>query len=187
MKKKVIISGILGGVVLTVLTFVSNGILGFNSSMNMKRIPNEREVYEILKENIVEPGRYICNPEVTSSGIFPEGEPVFSILYGGMGHEEAGRLSLVGLFIFFLAPIIGAWMLSITSERIISSYHRKVLFFAAIGLLFAVFGNLSNFGIANYPLRDTLILAAYNIFVWTIIGLVVAWQMKPEKSIVTPV
>jgi hypothetical protein len=85
---------------------------------------------------------------------------------------------------FFLAPTIGAWLLSLTSERILSNYFRKVLFFAGIGLLFAVFGDLSNFGIGNYPLSDALILAVYTIAIWTIVGLVVAWRMQPEESVV---
>ena len=183
MKKQLVISGLLGGVVFIILTFVVNVIFGFKSNMDMKQIPNERQVYEILKENIIEPGRYICNPELTSEKPFPDGEPVFSVLYSGVGHESAGRLMLIELVVFFLAPIIGAWMLSQTSRRFMSSYPRKVLFFAAIGLLFAVFSDLSKFGIGNYPLSDALILAAYNIAVWTIVGLVVAWRMKPEKKL----
>lgn len=79
---------------------------------------------------------------------------------------------------------IVAWMLSLTSERILSNYLRKVLFFVAIGLLFAVFGDLSNFGIGNYSLSDALILAVYNIAIWTIVGLVVGWRMKPEEDVV---
>jgi hypothetical protein len=186
MLKKVIVSGLLGGVVLIVWGFVVNGIFGFNSGMNMKQIPDERQVYEILKEGIVEPGRYICNPELTSSGTFPGEEPVFSIHYSGMGHEAAGGKALVGLAVFFLAPTIGAWMLSVTSGRIISSYPRKVLFFAVIGLLFAVFDDLMNFGIDGYPLNDALILAVHDVVVWTLVGLVVSWRIKPEPGIVTP-
>ena len=185
MLKKVIVSGLLGGVVLIVWGFVVNGIFGFNSSINMKQVPNERQVYEILKESIVEPGRYICNPELSLSGTFPGEEPVFSIHYSGMGHESAGGLALFQLAVFLLAPTIGAWMLSVTSGRIISSYPRKVLFFAVIGLLFAVFGDLMNFGIDDYPLNDALILAVHDIIVWTLVGLVVAWRIKPEPGVVT--
>jgi hypothetical protein len=181
MTKRIIIPGLLGGVTLTIVTFIINGIFGFNSSINMKQIPNERQVYEILKEQIVEPGRYSCNPETASSERFPDGKLVFSILYGGMGHEAAGRLSLIGLFIFFISPTIGSWMLSVTSERILYSYFRKVFFFSVIGLLFALFGDLNNYGIGNYPLNDTILLALHKFFVWTIVGLVVGWKIKPNS------
>jgi hypothetical protein len=55
--------------------------------MEMKQIPNERQVYEMLKENIVAPGKYICNPALTSEGRFPANEPVLGVLYGSEGVE----------------------------------------------------------------------------------------------------
>lgn len=183
MKKQLIFSCLLGGVVLIILNFVVNGIFGFKSNMDMKQIPNEQQVYEILKENIIEPGRYICNPELTSEKCFPDGEPVFSVLFSGIGHESAGGIMLFKLFLFFLAPIIGSCMLSQTSEKVLSSYPRKVFFFIGIGLLFAAFGNLANFGIGDYPLNDALIFGLYNIIVWTVVGMVVAWRMKPSSWI----
>jgi hypothetical protein len=183
--KKVITAGLFGGVALMVWTFVVNGILRFQVNINMKTIPAERQVYETLKEHIVEPGRYACNPALTSDWRFPDGEPVFSVFYGGMGHEAAGSLMLVGLVLFFLGPTIGAWMLSQASESVLCSYPRKVLFFTAIGVLVAVFCDLSNFGIGGYPLKDALILAGHDVLIWTFAGLVVAWRMKPERGLVT--
>ena len=64
MFRRVILPGLAGGIVLIVWTMLVNGIFGFGSSINMKRIPEERVVYEILKEHVTEPGRYTCNPEV---------------------------------------------------------------------------------------------------------------------------
>ena len=109
---------------------------------------------------------------------------MFSVLYGGVGHESAGGIMLFELLLLFLAPIIGSWMLSQTSEKVLSSYTRKVFFFTGIGLLFAVFINLTNFGIGDYPLNDALVFGLHNIIVWTVVGLVVAWRMKPEKKLV---
>jgi hypothetical protein len=180
--RRVLTAGLLGGIVLIAWTFVVNGILGFQASVDMKPMPAERQVYEILREHIVEPGRYICNPEVTSKGLFPSEEPVFSVLYGGVGHEAAGGLMLVGLAVFFAAPMIGAWMLSQTSESVKSSYPRKVLFFVAIGLLFAAFSSLTNFGIGRYPFHDALLLAANQMITWALVGLVVARWIQIEKG-----
>ncbi len=178
---KVITAGFLGGVVLVFWMIVVNGLLGFQARIDMKQIPTESVVYELLKENIVEPGRYVCNPALTAEHRFPGGEPVFSILYGGVGHEAAGRAMLIGLVMFILAPIIGAWMLSQTSEKVISSYPRKVLFFIGIGLLFAVFADLTRSGIGSYPIQDAVLLAISHVVVWTLVGLVVAWRIRPER------
>ncbi len=183
MAKRVISAGLLGGVVLMVWTFVVNGLFGLQARIDMKQIVAEREVYDVLKKNVVDPGRYICNPELTPEGRFPDGEPVFSVLYGGVGHESAGGLMLFGLVVFIFAPIIGAWMLSQTSERVMSSYSRKVMFFAAIGLLLAVFIDLTRFGIGDYPVNDALVLAVNHVIVWTLVGLVVAWRLKPGRQV----
>jgi len=178
--RRVIVPGLLGAVVLIAWTFVVNGVLGFSSRIHMNEIPDERRVYEVLTETIVEPGAYICNPEPEPPGRFPAGEPVFGIRYGGMGHGAAGRLALVGLAVMLLTPIVGAWMLSTASRRTLSRYGRKVLFFTGIGLLFAVYSRLTSFGIGGYPLRDGLLLAAHDIVLWTVVGLVVAWRMRPD-------
>ena len=182
MTKKIFIAGILGGITLMILTFVVNGILRFNVSVNMKQIEEEQRVYETLKETIVEPGRYICNPQLTADERFPEDEPVFSILYGGVGHEAAGSLMLIGLIVYILTPIIGAWLLSQTSGEVLKNYGKKVLFFVAIGLIVALFTDLTRYGIGDYPFGDVLLLAINHVITWTLVGLVVAWRMKPEEE-----
>lgn len=84
--------------------------------------------------------------------------------------------------VFFLAPMIGAWMLSLASRQVLASYPQKILFFAAIGLLLAVYGELMNFGIDGYRLADALLWAAYDITSWTLTGLVVAWRLQPRPN-----
>ena len=182
MTKKIIIAGILGGVTLMVLTFLVNGLLRFNVSINMKQIQEEQLVYETLKETILEPGRYVCNPQLTAEGIYPEEEPVFSILYGGVGHEAAGSLMLIGLVVYIFTPIIGAWLLSQTSNEVLNSYGKKVLFFVAIGLIIALFTDLTRYGIGDYPVGDVLLLGLNHIITWTVVGLVIAWMMKPKEN-----
>ena len=182
MFKRVILPGLVGGFVLIVWTFLVNGMLGFKSRVDMKQIPEERAVYEILKENVTGPGRYICNPEVVPERGFPENEPVFSVLYGGVGHEAAGRLMLVHLPLFFIAPIIVAWMLSVTSKRILLRYVRKVLFVMAVGLFLAVFVRLSDYGIGSYPANDALVLALHDLVLWTVIGIVMGGMIRPRES-----
>ncbi|NIM47853.1 MAG: hypothetical protein GTN78_13615 [Gemmatimonadales bacterium] len=179
---KVIGAGVLGGIVLMVWTLLVDGILGFHASIDMRQVAEERVVYETLKQHIVDPGKYAVNPAVTPEGRYPAGEPVFSVLYGGVGHESAGGLMLIGLVVFFLAPLIGAWMLSQASGGVISSYSRKVLFFVAIGLLFALFSDVADFGIGGYPAGDAILLAVRRIVDWTLVGLVVAWRIRPEPS-----
>jgi hypothetical protein len=182
--RRVVVAGLFGGVVIMVWMILVNGILGFNSRINMKRLSNERAVYEILKNDITEPGKYVCNPEGTPSG-YPPNEPVFSILYGGMGHEAAGQNMLIQLPFFFIVPVVAAWMLSVTSKTVLASFPRKLAFIACIGLLFGVWGHLGNFGIGGYPLADTIALMVHDIVLWALVGLVLAWRMRPETETIT--
>jgi len=180
MLKKVIIAGLIGGLTLIIWAILIDGLFGFRYRIDMKKVPNEPQVYQILKENITEPGRYLCNPALTESNMFPENQPVFSILYGGMGHEAAGPLSVILDFIYaFITATLCAWLLSLTSERIISSYPQKVFFVIITGVLFAFFSDIKKYGIGNYPLNDTLIMTFHNIILWTVLGLVISLFIKP--------
>ena len=114
--------------------------------------------------------------------VFPEGEPVFSVIYGGVGHEAAGTLMVLRLIVGFLGVFISAYMLSQTSAQVLTSYWRKVLFFTAIGLLFAMFSDLPKFGIGGYPFKDAIFLGINSVISWSLVGLILAWQIKPTKT-----
>jgi hypothetical protein len=182
MLRRILFPGLLGGLVMIVWAFAVNGIFGFKSSIDMKQIPNEREVYEVLKQNITEPGRFACNPALTDSNVFPSGEPVFSILNGGVGHEAAGALALFQLPLFFFIPILAVWILSRADNAVLSSYPQKVIFFAAVGLLIGITNNLTDFGIASYPLGDAIALSVHDVLLWTVAGSVMAWKVRPKTT-----
>lgn len=183
MNKKVFVSGLVGAIVLIVWTLVLNGLLGFNARFNMKQVPNEREVHNILKTTITEPGRYLCNPALTPDGRFPDNEPVYGIRYSGVGHEAAGRGAILGLFQLPIVPSIGAWMLSPTSEQYRSRFVNRALFFLIIGLLSAIAGDLGGFGIGESSLALALLFAARTVATWTIVGLAIASLMRPARRI----
>jgi hypothetical protein len=179
MKNHVFVSGLAGAVVFLVLTFILNGILGFNARFSMKQVPNEPEIYNMLKSTITEPGRYLCNPSPTPDGRFPDNEPVFGIQYSGAGHEAAGLGMIFGLVQFLMMPMIGAWLLSKTSEQYRSRFVDRVSFFLMIGFLAAITGDLNGYGIGGSPLSLALMFAARTVGMWTIVGVVIAFLMRP--------
>ena len=182
MLKRVLVSGILGAIVLMVWTFVTSAIFGFNVKVKMNQVPNERAVYSVLKENVVAPGAYVVNPEPVPGKGYPSGEPVFGLHYSGFGHEAAGRMVLFHPMILLVSSIVVAWLLSMTSRRVLSRYSLKVLFVVVIGGLFAIFGDLTKFEIGGYPAKSTLLLAAYDVVSWTLAGLVIARFMRPAPD-----
>jgi len=183
MYKKLLKAGLAGGLTLIVWTILINGFFGFKHRMDMKHVPDEMAVYQILKQHIIEPGRYLCNPPLTDSNQFPDNEPVFSILYAGFGHEAASPLSEVfSLLIAIVTATICAFLLSFASERILSTYPRRVFFVFLIGLLITFFSDSAKYGIGSYPLSDTLIIAVHNIIRWTVLGAVIGLIVKPESK-----
>lgn len=178
MSKRFLVAGVWGGAVLIVWVFVVDGLLGVERSVEMKRIPNERVVYETLRRNIAEPGGYLCNPELTPDRVYPGDAPVFAIRYSGVGHASAGQEMLIGLLVCLVAPVLGAWLLSKTSAETQASYPQKVLFFVVLGVVVALFGDIGRFGIGGYPMRDALALALRDTASWALVGLVVAWRIR---------
>ena len=172
--KRVILAGLLGGVVLAAWFVVVDGILGFKRGIEMNRLADERAVYALLVEHVSEPGRYVVNPEVAPDRAYPEDDPVFSVQYSGLGHADAGQEVLVGLVVMLLAPIVGAWLLSNASSRVLSSYGSRLVFFSAIGVVFSLFGAMASFGLARYPLGDAVALSVHDLVAWVVAGLVVA-------------
>lgn len=62
------------------------------------------------------------------------------------------------------------------SEKILATYARRVLFVTVLGLLFAVYGDLYS----QKPLDLILLSSINNVITWTLVGLVLAWRIKPE-------
>jgi hypothetical protein len=99
-----------------------------------------------------------------------------------MGHDTAGGVMIAGLVVMLVLPMTAAWLLSQASDRVLASYPRKVFFFFTLGLLIALFSDFNKYGIDGYPLGDVLMLGAHDILVWTIVGVVIAWRIKPAAK-----
>jgi len=180
--KKVIVAGLLGGIVMIVWLVIVDGFLGFQRGIEMNQLDDERAVYAFLVEHAPEPGRYVVNPEVSADRAFPEDDPVFAVQYSGLGHADAGQEVLLGLVVVFLAPVLGAWLLSNASDRILSRYGSRLFFFSVIGVVFTLFGVMARFGLARYPLGDAAALSVHDLAAWVVAGLVVARFVRPADT-----
>jgi len=180
--KRVLASALLGFVVLAMCAFISNAVFLLATQVEMNRVADERVVHQFLKERITDPAVYLVNPALTPEGMFPAGEPVFSVSYAGFGHEAAGRLLVVQVAIGLLSTLIAALLLSLASERVLARYARRVLFVAAVGVLIAVCADMGRYGIGGYPLDATALLVADRVLSWVMVGLAMAWPMRHPES-----
>jgi len=184
--RRILVGGLVGGIVLIAWLIVADGILGFKRSIDMKHLADERTVYAFLTEHVTTPGRYVCNPEVLPEQRFPGDAPIFTVQYSGLGHDDAGQEMILGFVVGLLAIIAGAWMLANASIRTLSHYGSRVRFLATVGLVAALLGFSARFGISAYSLGDALTLAVHDLAGWLAAGLAVALIVKPAKEQGTP-
>ncbi len=182
MKTRVLGAGLLGAVVMFAAAFVVNGVFGFTARIELRPVPNEAAVYVLLKQAIVEPGGYIANPPLVPGRGFPANEPVYRIHYAGFGHERAGRLELLRLVVVLVATTLAAWIASMASARVLSSWLRRFGFFVLLGLWLAVFSDLPQHEIGGHPWRSVVALAVYDVGLWALAGAVMAWMLRPAPA-----
>ena len=177
MKKEILLSGLLGGIVVFVWFIISTELLRLNGDI-AKSISNDKEIHEILKEKITEPGIYFVpdHPDENQEE-YPdyENEPIFSIIYGGRTPSTFIGQFIFELFCIFIAPMVAAWLLSVTSENILAKYSRRVLFVMVLGFFLAVFGEV----FSPKSLDKILLSSLNNMITWALVGLVIAWRIKP--------
>lgn len=178
MKKRILLSGLLGGIVILVWQIISTSLLPLSGDLPSP-IPNDKEIHTALKEKITEPGIYFIpdHPEENQDS-YPdyENEPLFFIYFAGTTPDTVFGQMIFELFSILFTPIIAAWMLSVTSDSILTKYSRRVLFVMVLGLFLAVYGDL----FSQKP-ADLIILSSINnLITWTLVGLVIAWRIKPD-------
>jgi hypothetical protein len=186
MVKKVLSAGIGGGIVIVVWLVASNAILPYKTNMIHRIAPNQLAIHRVLKENITKPGTYTCpylRPEEES--LLPDyrNQPVYSIIYEGYRHSGEGAPTvLFPIVIPFVAALTASWMLSMTSEKILSRYYRRFLFIALLGGIIALYDDILQISMGPQPDDYQIFLAVNNIITWALAGLVFAWGVKPAAS-----
>ena len=186
MKKDVWLAGSLGGAVMLVWLFISNAVLPLKSDMIHKVVPNQLEVHDALENNITEPGTYSClNLSHEEEATMPDyrNQPISSITYSGSTHGDTGSAGdFLPIGLIFVATTIAAWMLSAASRRTRSTYWRRVLFVALIGVVVALFGDLLQLSFGPQPGDYLIFLAVNNVITWILVGLVIALCVRAENE-----
>ncbi len=179
MKKEILLSGLLGGLVIFGWIIVSTTVLPLHGDAP-EEIPGDKEIHSLLKDRIPESGIYwMPGHGEREEGRYPdyENEPIFVVYYAGTTPATMMAPTIVELACILLAPMIAAWLLSMASEKILAGYGRRVLFVTVIGLLFAVYGDL----FSNKPLDLILLSSINSIVVWTLVGSVIGWRITLKK------
>lgn len=179
MKKEIILSGLLGGITIFIWLMISFGTLRLSGDLP-NPIPNDKEFHTTLKEKITEPGIYYCpNSSEENKSLYADygNEPLYTVIYSGRTPNTFMGQLVFELFCIFITPMIVAWLLSVTSEKILSKYSMRVLFVAVLGLFLAVYGDV----FSEKPLDLILLTSLHSLITWGLAGLVIAWRITPAR------
>jgi hypothetical protein len=186
MTKDIMISGVLGGVVMFVVMLACRLFLSGVGNSGFRTMPGQGQIHAALKERISEPGTYVCPylPPNERSALFPDylNEPIFAVTYRGYTHATVPGFASVGILSFLLAPMAAAWLLSQASDKVLSTYSRKLLFVTTLGLFIAVSTDLLRTLTEEQPFPAALRMAVVSLITWALIGLVLAWRIKPKNA-----
>jgi hypothetical protein len=181
MDKKVIATGLIAGLVGLACTTIFQQLIPIRDQLVYKEAPNEEMVLEVLDINLPETGLYLLPGHSPPDSLFRERYeegPIFRIhsLRRGAGGTPHVFIPVLGLL---MAPIIPSWYLWRICRDERPGFGSRVFRVGLFGVFLALWADLRMWGMELYPLNYALFLAATSVATWIIVGLVIAWRIKP--------
>jgi len=179
--KRAIATGFVAGLVGLACTTIFQQLIPIRDELGYKEVPNEEMVLEVLDANLRETGLYLLPGHSPPDSLFREryeAGPIFRIhsLQSGAG----GTLHvLIPVLALLIAPIIPSWCLWSLCRNGRPGFGSRVFLVALFGVFVALWTDLRMWGMELYPLNYSLFLAASSVATWVILGLVIAWRIKP--------
>jgi hypothetical protein len=181
MNGQLIKTGLLAGLVGILWTMLTLGLIPVRDSMGWKEVPNEVAVLEALEVNLPETGLYLVPGHSPPDSLFRSRHsdgPIFRVHSLRNGTEGPIR-ALISILSLLLAPLIPAWFLFGLCQRENPTYSTRVFIVTLFGVFLTLTGEIQLWGMELYPLLYSLLLSANAIISWLVIGLFLAWRIKP--------
>lgn len=186
MTRNILISGVLGGAVMFLVMVAGRIFLPDIGNAGFRTMPDQVQIHAALKQRITEPGTYVCPylPPNERNAYFPDylNEPIFAVTYRGYTHATVPGFRSVGILSFLLAPMTASWLLSRASDRVLATYFRRVVFVTTLGLFVAVSADLLRTLTEERQFSAAAGTAVASVITWALIGLVLAWRIKPKSA-----
>ncbi|MEP7271913.1 MAG: hypothetical protein ABI882_10455 [Acidobacteriota bacterium] len=196
MKLRLLIAGLLAGVVVFFWGFFSHSVLGLGES-SMKSIPNEPAVISALSSNIAESGFYFFPGAGLGADRLPKEQQEAAMQkwdadYKTLPHgilivkKPTGaalpftKLLLIELGTTVLGGLLAAWLLSLAAPSL-PSFIGRVFFVAVLGFFASVNIDASYWNWYDFPtgyLTSSLIDSTVG---WALAGVVLAFMIRPRS------
>lgn len=185
---RVIVAGLLGGVVLFVWQFISWTILPWHN-MTIHSIAEGDEIVEILRAQELQSGVYHFPgmPEGDNSEAamnawaerYKQGPNINFMAYSAVGQDHEDPMQFIwGLIFNILAASLAAWML-MGALGSTGSFMKRTLLVTALGVFVVLTTTLPNWNWWAFPGDYSVVMAIDYIVNWFLAGLVIAWRIKP--------
>jgi len=190
MAKRVVIAGILGGVVIFLWGYLAHTVLGLGE-VGLKELSNEQAVVGALRASTSEPGFYFFPGVGMTTGASPEqmraamqktaGGPYGIVIWHPSGAEYITPRRLgVQFGLNVVQALFAAILLSCATG--LSSYVSRVGFVFLAGLLAALSTNIEYWNWYSFPSNYTLGYMATQIIGFLLAGFVVAGFVKRSSA-----
>ncbi len=181
MNGQLIRNGLFAGLAEVLWTLLTMGIVPLRDAMGWKEVPDEAPVLAALDAHLPETGLYLVPGHVPPDSLFRARHadgPFFRVHSLRNGIEVPIR-PLVSVVALLLAPLIPAWFLLGLCRRESPTYPTRVAIVALFGLFLTLASEIQLWGMELYPLAYSLLLSANAILTWIVIGLFLAWRIRP--------
>lgn len=183
---RIVIAGIVGGIVMFAWGAVSHMLLGVGT-VGVKSLPNEAAVVAAMKANIPDPGLYFA-PGIDMSRTLTDEEkaawtqkyeagPNVFLVYRPTGVTPFSPRQLgVEFASNVLAALVGAFMLGMT----VPSFGKRVAVATLIGLAAWLSINVSYWDWYRFPANFVASELVEQVVGWFLSGLAMAFLLKPR-------
>lgn len=182
---KVIVGGIVGGLIATAWGFISWGVFSWHD-LGINKFCDQEHVAHVIKENTTVDGVYIApscrfkSSEMRQKSSCRNTKMPF--VYAQV-RKEGFFCSPKTFFYAFLSQFIGACLISLLLMKIVDTCYGKRLFSVAIiGLTVGILGLVPNWVWFGSGYRFTLIMLIDTFIQWFLVGLFLAKFIQPRST-----
>lgn len=189
MYKKIYLSGIIAGIVVTIWGMVAWMILDLHKD-TLKNCPDDKTMAILMLGSMDEHAAYIIparpqtNEETATKEYMSrlEAGPIAVIFfYPGGSDRDMIKQIVIGIIINIITAILAAWFLS-RSSAVTQPYLNRVAFVGFLAVFASLAIHFQNWNWMYFPPRYTTAMSADLIIGWILGGLVIATFIK-EKQI----
>jgi hypothetical protein len=173
MTKRIILAGIVGGVVLFVWGWIAWMLLPLHDR-TIKTPQNEDTLVATLRQSITESGFYFFPHHEGAE----QTEPPYLVIHR-VPMPAMGKLMAQGFLFGIVSALIAAWLLSKTS---LVSFGARLQFVTVLGLFASFVMDVPNWNWWGFPTDYTVANVADHVIGWLLAGLALAAIVKPKTA-----